>query len=204
MVGLLRLSRFGRIVYEHREVNAGLTVRRVVDSMSDELFERGVEVKVHDLPPCSGDATAIEQLFANLIGNAVKYLDVARAGEIEVGALEPTAEHPEAGRSQTYYVKDNGLGIPAACQQKIFQAFQRAHPQHAPGEGMGLAIVRRIVERHRGRVWVESSEGQGSTFFVALPACGVARQTPPADGRSKSGGKSNGQPAYGDLVGGRR
>jgi PAS domain S-box-containing protein len=201
---LLRLSRVGRIEYEQREVDAAVTVRRVVDAMSAELFERGVEVQVHDLPPCRGDATAIEQLFANLIGNAVKYLDAARPGEIEVGAVDPTAEQPEAGRSQTYYVKDNGLGIPAACQQKVFQAFQRAHPQHAPGEGMGLAIVRRIVERHRGRVWVESSEGQGSTFFVTLPACGAARQTPPADSRPKSGGKSNGQPAHGDLVGGRR
>jgi PAS domain S-box-containing protein len=201
---LLRLSRVGRVEYEYREVNAAVTVRRVVDSMSVELFERGVEVRVHDLPSCYGDATAIEQLFANLIGNALKYLDSARPGEIEVGALPPSTDAPEDGRTQTYYVKDNGLGVPAACQQKIFQAFQRVHPRHAPGEGMGLAIVRRIVERHRGRVWVESSEGQGSTFFVTLPACGVAVQTLPANARPKSGGKTNGQPADGDLVGGRR
>jgi PAS domain S-box-containing protein len=201
---LLRLSRIGRVEYECREVKMTDVVRRVVESMSAELFERGVEVRVHDLPSCSGDATAVEQLFANLIGNAMKYLDGERRGEIEVGAVVASAADPEHGKSQTFYVKDNGLGIPAACQQKIFQAFQRVHPQHAPGEGMGLAIVRRVVERHRGRVWVESTEGQGSTFYVTLPACSLSGNPPVIDQRPAHGEKSNGQPADGDLVGGRR
>ena len=69
----------------------------------------------------------------------------------------------------TYFVRDNGLGIPAAHQEKIFQVFQRVHPGVGSGEGMGLAIVARVVERHRGRVWVESREGEGSTFLVRLP-----------------------------------
>jgi signal transduction histidine kinase len=67
-------------------------------------------------------------------------------------------------------VRDNGLGIAEAHRGKIFQVFQRAHPQVAGGEGIGLAIVARVVERHRGRVWVESEAGAGSTFYVTLPA----------------------------------
>jgi signal transduction histidine kinase len=70
---------------------------------------------------------------------------------------------------RTYYVRDNGLGIPAAYLSKVFRAFQRLHVDVASGEGIGLAVVRRTVERHGGRVWVESAEGSGSTFFVVLP-----------------------------------
>jgi signal transduction histidine kinase len=136
--------------------------------MRASLDERGVQVEWHDLPAAFGDAAALEQVFANLIGNAVKYLDRARPGRIEIGALPSGADDSEK-RSITYFVKDNGLGIPPGCQQKIFLAFQRAHPHVAPGQGMGLAIVRRAVERHGGKVWVESKEGEGSTFFVRLP-----------------------------------
>jgi signal transduction histidine kinase len=67
-----------------------------------------------------------------------------------------------------YYVRDNGLGIPEPHQAKIFQAFQRAHPGVGAGEGIGLAIVARVAERHRGKVWVESRAGEGSTFYLAL------------------------------------
>jgi signal transduction histidine kinase len=71
---------------------------------------------------------------------------------------------------RTYYVKDNGLGIPEAYRPKVFQAFQRLHPEAAKGEGIGLTLVRRLVERLGGSIWLDSTEGVGSTFFVALPA----------------------------------
>ena len=70
----------------------------------------------------------------------------------------------------TYYVRDNGLGIPASHAPKVFQAFQRLHPNRAEGEGMGLAIARQLVERHGGKIWLESAAGAGSTFYVTLPA----------------------------------
>jgi signal transduction histidine kinase/CHASE3 domain sensor protein len=195
---LLRLSRVGRVEYEFRPLNTNEIVIRVVEAMSAELFEKGVEVRVSDLPPCHGDATAVEQVFANLVGNATKYLAADRKGEIEIGTM-PSAAGDSA--SSTFFVKDNGLGIPAAYYEKIFQAFQRVHPGHAPGDGMGLAIVRRIVQRHGGRAWVESSEGQGSTFFVTLPDRAPAA---PKTGRQESGDKQHGHRANGDLVGGRR
>jgi signal transduction histidine kinase len=202
---LLRLSRVGRIEYEFRQLDTSAIVRRVVESISGELFEKGVNIRLGELPPCYGDATAVEQLFANLIGNALKYLDAGRTGEIEIGMVtSPPGEAGNSAAGRTYFVRDNGLGIPAAYQEKIFQAFQRVHPKHAPGEGMGLAIVRRVVQRHGGRVWVDSTEGRGSTFFIFLPNPNAAGGAPSAQERSLEKAHSNGERTNGHLVGGRR
>jgi PAS domain S-box-containing protein len=177
---LLRLSRAGRIEYQIREVHLNELVRRIIDSMRISLSERGAEIILHALPSVRGDVTALEQVFANLIGNAVNYLDPSRQGLIEVGMLaEPASHDKHDSRLWTCFVRDNGLGIAAACRPKIFQAFQRLHPTAAAGEGMGLTIVRRVVERHGGRIWLESIENQGTTFFVSLPAADAA-DTPPA------------------------
>jgi PAS domain S-box-containing protein len=220
---LLRLSRAGRVEYQWDEVNVQDVVQRIVDSMQATILAKGTEITVRELPPAWGDPTAIEQLFANLIGNALNYLDPQRPGRIEVGCvdaegaglsrsaddasltprvgMQPTPTRSvseEAGGARrarndesapggepvpTYYVKDNGLGIAEGHRNKVFQAFQRLHPGAAPGEGIGLAIVRRIVERHRGKIWLESTVGQGSTFFVTLPSREAerdGRQTAPS------------------------
>jgi PAS domain S-box-containing protein len=161
---LLRLSRVGRVVYQPQAVDVNRVVARVLEAMRLTIQSREAEVTVHDLPPALADPTAVEQVFANLIGNALNYLDQRRAGMIEVGS---GAGAPPGMR--LYFVRDNGLGIPAAYVPKIFQAFQRLHPDRAEGEGMGLAIVRRIVERHGGKVWLESAAGAGSTFSFTLP-----------------------------------
>ncbi|MFL9906904.1 sensor histidine kinase [Paraburkholderia sp. RL17-337-BIB-A] len=171
---LLRISRAGRLEYQWQRVSVGRVVRRVVDALQSAIGQRRAVVTVRELPPAWGDPGAIEQIFSNLIGNALNYLDPARNGRIEIGALEPELEavdkrEPRALRTRTYYVRDNGLGIPAAYMSKVFRAFQRLHGDVADGDGIGLAVVRRMVERHGGRVWVESAEGAGSTFFVVLP-----------------------------------
>jgi signal transduction histidine kinase len=168
---LLRISRAGRLEYQWQRVSVARAVARVVESLHQAIVERGVGVSVGELPPVWGDPTAIEQIFANLIGNAVNYLDPSRAGRIEIGTLEqPPRENGErAPRMRTYYVRDNGLGIPDACMPKMFSAFQRLHGDRAKGDGIGLALVRRVTERHGGRAWVESQEGAGSTFYVTLP-----------------------------------
>jgi signal transduction histidine kinase len=160
---LLRLSRVGRIEYHFENVDMNALANRIVESMGATLYDKGVNIKVHNLSPCHGDVTAIEQLFANLIGNAVKYLDSQRPGMIEIG------QAADEGPERIYFVSDNGLGIPLAYHEKVFDSFKRFHPHAAPGDGMGLAIVRRIAERHGGEVRVESQEGRGSTFFVTLP-----------------------------------
>lgn len=166
---LLRLSRAGRVEHQPQWVDARQLVARIVDSMSATLRSRGMAIEVADLPACWGDPTAIDQVFANLLGNAVSYLDSRRPGKIEVGTLP--AEYPQDGTlaGTIYYVKDNGVGIDRAYHGKVFQGLKRLHPELAKGEGMGLAIVKRIVDRHGGKVWFESSAGQGTTFFVELP-----------------------------------
>lgn len=172
---LLRLSRVGRVEYQWQLVEVAPIVTTVLAAMRATINERGAAIAVEPLAAAWGDPTAIEQIFANLIGNAVNYLDPARPGQIVVGMLPDadtlvTADGTLATAGQrVYVVRDNGLGIPAISVPKVFVAFQRLHAQRARGEGIGLAVVRRIVDRLRGRIWVESTEGVGSTFFVMLP-----------------------------------
>ena len=161
---LLRLSRAGRVEYRLHAVEVGQVVQRVVGALQNTLQQKNAAVTVGDLPAVWGDPTALEQVFANLIGNAANYLDPARPGRIEVGAAPP--ESPD---QQVIFVRDNGLGIPAEHQGKVFLAFQRLHPDQAQGEGIGLTLVRRVVERHGGKIWFESAAGAGTTFYVALP-----------------------------------
>ena len=165
---LLRLSRAGRVEYHPKMVDLQSVIHRIVEAMRGSITERGAEVTVQDLPPVWGDPAAIEQIFANLIGNAVHYLDPQRPGKVEIGSTTREIEGIE--KALTYYIKDNGLGIAERYLGKVFAIFQRLHGDVAKGEGVGLALVRRVVERHGGQVWVESTEGAGSTFFVAFPA----------------------------------
>lgn len=172
--GLLRLSRAGYVEYRRQEIEVGLVVARVVSALRGTIDERKATVRVGELPPAWGDPTAIEQVFANLIGNAVNYLDKDRPGRIEVFAV-PASETvaPAEGiprGSVVYAIRDNGLGISDSYKVKVFAVFQRLHGDVAKGEGVGLALVRRVIERHGGRVWFESTTGEGTTFFVALPS----------------------------------
>ncbi|CAD6535301.1 Adaptive-response sensory-kinase SasA [Paraburkholderia hiiakae] len=173
---LLRLARVGRVEYRRQRVSVQELVQRVVDAMHASIRARGAQVSVQSLPDVWGDPTALEQVYANLIGNALNYLDPARDGRVEIG----TAHAPPGVESlQIFYVRDNGLGIPEVGLPRLFQAFQRMHGNVAPGEGIGLALVRRVVERHGGRVWVESMEGEGTTFYLSLPdALAVAPPLP--------------------------
>uniref|UniRef100_E1TB43 histidine kinase n=1 Tax=Burkholderia sp. (strain CCGE1003) TaxID=640512 RepID=E1TB43_BURSG len=166
---LLRLSRIGRVEYRHQKVEVRDIVRRVVDAMQGSIRARRAQVQVGDLPAVWGDPTALEQVFANLIGNAVNYLDPSREGRIEIGT---TPAPPGVQSLRIFYVRDNGLGIPGIALPRLFNAFQRLHGTAAAGEGIGLALVRRVVERHGGRVWAESEEGVGTTFYLSLPEAG--------------------------------
>ncbi len=180
----MRLSRVGRVEYRIQPVDVEATARRVVESLAGAVKGRKAEVVVGAMPPALGDPTAVEQIFANLIGNAVAYLDPARPGRVEVGALDSAAGAVPAGQ-RTYYVKDNGLGIPKEYQDRVFLAFKRLHSNVAQGEGVGLALVYRMVGRLGGKIWVESAAGEGSTFFVTLPAAPEAPTAATAqDGRS--------------------
>jgi signal transduction histidine kinase len=166
---LLRLSRAGRVEYQWQSIDVAAVVRKIVEALHDTISARKAEIELGELPVAWGDPTAVERIFANLIGNAVQYLDPARPGRIEVGSSDDLVVGKPAGL-RVYYVKDNGLGIPEAYHPRMFTAFHRLHVDVAQGEGIGLALVRRMVERHGGRIWLDSSPGVGTTFFVALPA----------------------------------
>ncbi len=165
---LLRLSRLGRVVYQFEPVDVRALVDRVVTAAQSTIQDKHAEVTIGDLPPVIADATALEQVFGNLVSNALRYRDPARPCRIEIGGMTGGD-----GNRVTYYVRDNGLGIPAKVLPELFTAFRRFHPDSGPGEGMGLLTVRRIVERHKGHIRAESSQGEGSTFFVELPADGA-------------------------------
>ncbi|MBC8745704.1 MULTISPECIES: sensor histidine kinase [Paraburkholderia] len=174
---LLRLSRVGRVEYRRQKVDVRDIVQRVVDAMQGSIRARRARVTVGNLPTVWGDQTALELIFANLVGNAVNYLDPAREGRIEIGT---TPAPPGVHSLRIFYVRDNGVGIPAIALPRLFTAFQRLHGNAAAGEGIGLALVRRMVERHGGRVWAESKEGVGTTFYLSLPEPGAAGAEPAA------------------------
>jgi signal transduction histidine kinase len=160
------LSRIGRVEYHWQEVDLGRIVAQIYDSLHATTTAHGITMTTAELPKVWGDATALEQVFANLIDNAIKYRDPGRPAVISTG-YDPIQS--AALGANVYFVKDNGFGIPESLQQKAFQAFQRIHPTAAAGEGIGLTIARRIVDRHDGKIWLESAKDSGSTFFVALP-----------------------------------
>ncbi|HEY5313674.1 MAG TPA: response regulator, partial [Pirellulales bacterium] len=128
---LLQLSRAGRVEYQFQPVDTQPIVARVVDSFTVTIAERGATIEVNDLPTVWGDPTAIERVLANLIGNALNYLDPQRPGVIEIGSLSDAPRHAADDRAsqRTIYIRDNGLGIPAAYRDKIFKIFQRLHPE---------------------------------------------------------------------------
>ena len=158
--GLLRLSRVGRIEYESNAVDVGAVVADIVAAMHTTVVASGGRIAAGPLPTVLGDRNAIGQIFANLLGNALKSFDGDRPGLIEISA--------DDGDPPVFAVRDNGVGIPPDYRSKIFQVFQHVHRTRTRGEGMGLAIVRRIVERHGGRIWFESHPGVGTAFYFTL------------------------------------
>ena len=161
---LLQLSRSGRQDYRFEELDMTAAAAATVDALRMNVDRSGATVTVGELPPASGDATAVGQILSNLVVNATNYLQSGRPGRIEIGGER------NGGVTNKYWVRDNGVGIPDSARKKLFQVFQRFHPKLAPGDGMGLATVKRIVERHGGTIWAESAEGSGTTFFFTLPA----------------------------------
>ncbi|MEW5959514.1 MAG: ATP-binding protein, partial [Chloroflexota bacterium] len=162
---LLRLSRLGRTALEIEKLDMNRIIAGLTDTFEFRLQQTDAVLQVaENLPLCLGDEGQISQVFANLLDNALKYLDPNRSGNIKIGGcLE--------GDQAIYWIEDNGIGIAPEHQPKIYEIFHRLHPDHSDGEGLGLTIVHRILDRHHGSIRVESEPGRGSKFFVSLPAC---------------------------------
>jgi hypothetical protein len=165
--GLLRLSRVGRVEYRFEPVDVHAVVTEILSAMHTSVTASGARIDLGPLPAVHGDRHAIGQIFANIIGNALTSFDRGTAGVVEISA---TGDDPPV-----FSIRDNGIGIPAEYRAKIFQVFQHVHGSSRRGEGMGLAIVRRIVERHGGRIWFDSTPGRGTTFFFTLAPDAAAR-----------------------------
>jgi PAS domain S-box-containing protein len=164
MRGLLRLSRLERDAVPASAIDANRMLAGIIDSMSYRIEQAGAQVVVEELPPCKGDAGQIAQVFSNLLDNALKYRAEGRATLVRISG------HSE-GKMQVYRVEDNGPGISAMHKEKVFEIFHRLDPTGpVAGEGLGLTIARRVVQRHGGSIRVESDEGKGTAFVFTLPA----------------------------------
>ncbi len=164
--GLLRFSRLGRVAFTIQPLDVNVMMAEITAAMRFQIDETKSVVTVEDLPNCMGDRAQTGQAFANLLDNAVKYRDPGRPLRVTVsGRVE--------GGMSVYAVADNGLGIAPDHQVKAFEIFHRLNPESGSGEGLGLTIAQRVLEREGGRIWIEGQEGVGSTFFVALPTVGL-------------------------------
>ena len=160
---LLELSRIGRVVNASEAVSLNTLAEQAVAMLSGLIVARRVRVEVQaSMPTAWGDQTRLQEVFQNLIENAIKFMGDEPMPRVEIGARQE-------GGAVLCWVRDNGTGIVPKYREKIFDLFERLG-QQVEGTGVGLALVKQIVTFHGGRVWVESvGEGQGSTFFFTLP-----------------------------------
>ncbi|MBL0732639.1 MAG: GHKL domain-containing protein [Desulfosarcina sp.] len=162
---LLKLARIGRLIGRKENYNFELIVNEALQEIMPRIKERDIEIKVQEnLPDIFGEKKRLVQIMENLLTNAVKYIGKENpAPHIEIGAEQQRGEN-------VFFVRDNGIGIKKEFFKIIFQVFKRLHSAKklAEGSGIGLAIVKRIVELHGGRIWLSSETGKGTTFFFTL------------------------------------
>jgi signal transduction histidine kinase len=139
-------------------------VQAAIERVEDRIAERGVALVVEpNLPTVQGQAAWLEEVFTNLIDNAIKYI-----GKNNPLPCIRVRGYEQDGKAR-FEVEDNGVGIPPEAMPKIFEMLTRAHPNEAEGVGLGLSIVRQIIQKLNGEIGVESQPGTGSTFWIALP-----------------------------------
>ena len=161
---LLEASRVGRVQEVIEWVDSGEIVASVLRDLEPEVTRLNVQVEVADRLPLAPYAPRLlARVFRNLIDNAIKFMGDQPAPRITIGCERLREAH-------RFWVRDNGVGISPEHHDKIFGLFTRAHGADAPGSGVGLAVVRRIVETHGGKVWVEGEPGMGSVFCFTVPA----------------------------------
>jgi light-regulated signal transduction histidine kinase (bacteriophytochrome) len=161
---LLKLSRIGRTKGQEEPVNISDVISEVADELSVQLEPRGTTLIVNDnMPTLLGERTSISQIFANLISNSNKYMGENNENPtIEIG-------FDKQDKFYRFYVRDNGIGIAEQYHEKIFQILQRLNEVEVEGTGMGLTIVKKIVENSGGMIWVDSVEGEGTTMYFTMP-----------------------------------
>lgn len=160
--GILEYARAGREGRALAPVDFNRALEEALENLRARIEETGADVRHTTLPVLPGEYRQVVQLFQNLVGNALKFRGT-EAPRVIVGARERESDW-------RFAVKDNGIGIDPKFQQRIFGMFQRLHTaEEYPGTGVGLALCKRIVERHGGEIWVHSTPGEGATFFFTIP-----------------------------------
>lgn len=160
---LLNLSRVGTIAPEFRPVESRQILERAVDNLAEAIRERSASVTWDAMPEIVADPDMLTQVFQNLIANGIKFNDSA-VPLVHISAALEDAEW-------VFRVRDNGIGIEPQQSSRVFQIFERLHPaSEFPGTGVGLTITQKIVTRNKGRIWLESKPGEGSTFFFTIAA----------------------------------
>ncbi|MEI6133120.1 MAG: CHASE domain-containing protein [Bacillota bacterium] len=160
--GLSKISNTGRATLIIKQVNMNHLFNAIVSTHNFQIDEHAAQINIAELPDCYGDENQLNQLFSNLMGNALKYHDASRP-------LVITVEGKINRNKVVYSITDTGIGISPRNLEKIWNVFFRVNPTSPiAGEGIGLSFVKRIADKHKGRIWAESTEGKGSTFFVEL------------------------------------
>jgi len=163
--GLVRMAKLGFSATEIVKLDMNKEIEEIIKTLGFQARQAKAKIEADKLPLCYGDSSQVYQVFFNLISNAIKYLDPSRPGVIRISGREENGE-------SVYCIEDNGISIAEQDLSNVFKMFYRINPDHDEGEGIGLAVVRRIINRHQGRVWIESEEGKGSRFYVSLPQNG--------------------------------
>ena len=160
---LLELSRAGQLPDNTEIIDINDLVTEALELVHGRITQRGIDVQVQDeLPQILGDSQRLLEVIQNLIDNASKFMGEQPHPRIEIG------QQGEEDGKPVLYVKDNGMGIAPEYQDRIFGIFNKLD-QNAEGTGIGLSLVKKIIEVHGGRIWVESEAGKGSTFYFTLP-----------------------------------
>jgi len=159
---LFTFSRIGQTQMYHLSLSLKEVAKEVIHDLRHQTEGRNVEWVIGDLPEVLGDSVMLWQVMTNLISNALKFTRTKERARIEVGAKDEGSKH-------VIFIRDNGVGFSAQCADRLFGVFQRLHTEEFEGTGVGLANVRRIVERHGGKVWAEGAPGEGATFYFSLP-----------------------------------
>ena len=163
---LLAFSKISTKEIQKSVLNMSSLAHKVVDDLRPARGERIVNFDIKQLPPASGDRSMIDQVFVNLVSNAVKFTQTREAAMIEVGGYIENDEN-------VYFVRDNGIGFDMQLRDRLFGFFQRLHTaREIEGTGIGLVIVKNIIEKHGGRVWAEGKPDEGATFYFTLPRAG--------------------------------
>jgi light-regulated signal transduction histidine kinase (bacteriophytochrome) len=159
---LLTFSRLSRLPLSKSAVDTGKLVRSVLGELNYIQKNRQIDVSIADLPPCQADPALLKQVWLNLLSNALKYTGKRKEALVEIGCVQAKGQN-------VYFVRDNGTGFDMKYAHKLFGVFQRLHrAEDYEGTGVGLAIVQRIIHRHGGRVWAESTVNGGATFYFTM------------------------------------